>query len=235
MKTQKTYCFFTAALLLILFLVIIPSHQSISAENNENQENQTQSVSLEKEMQYPIHKDITATVFWVGEGSSSANWYISNEESAWDENWMQSFGGEDTPEDRDGYYPDGFTPKENPFYFALPYNDFNDRGIRKDNSVQVYWKDEKNYTREESMLKNRWIIIMTDTQWEDTGPFEYDDVDYVFGTNKPKNTFNQHAGLDVSPAVRDYLKLTGIDKVDWQFVDFGDVPEGPWKVIITSS
>lgn len=32
--------------------------------------------------------------------------------------------------------------------------------------------------------------------------------------------------MDVSPAVRDYLGLSGIDKVDWQFVEFEDVPEG---------
>jgi hypothetical protein len=30
---------------------------------------------------------------------------------------------------------------------------------------------------------------------------------------------NPYAGLDVSPAVRDYLSLNGLDICDWKFVD----------------
>ena len=36
------------------------------------------------------------------------------------------------------------------------------------------------------------------------------------------------AGLDVSPAVRDYLGLKANDVTDWRFVDFNEVPRGPW-------
>jgi hypothetical protein len=39
---------------------------------------------------------------------------------------------------------------------------------------------------------------------------------------------NQGAGLDVSPAVRDYLGLKGKDVCDWKFVEARDVPNGPW-------
>ncbi|NPA95620.1 MAG: endo alpha-1,4 polygalactosaminidase [Thermodesulfobacteria bacterium] len=39
---------------------------------------------------------------------------------------------------------------------------------------------------------------------------------------------NDNAGIDVSPAVRDYLALEDIDKVNWQFVDFDAVEPGPW-------
>jgi hypothetical protein len=35
--------------------------------------------------------------------------------------------------------------------------------------------------------------------------------------------------LDVSPAVRDYLRLQPTDTTDWQFVEARDVPPGPWK------
>jgi hypothetical protein len=35
-----------------------------------------------------------------------------------------------------------------------------------------------------------------------------------------------YAGLDVSPAVRDYLSLNGLDICDWKFVDHP--PAGPW-------
>jgi len=41
--------------------------------------------------------------------------------------------------------------------------------------------------------------------------------------------------LDVSPAVRDFLSLSDIDVVNWQFIDFSDVPDGPWTEIITTS
>ena len=39
---------------------------------------------------------------------------------------------------------------------------------------------------------------------------------------------NKGAGLDVSPAVRDYLGLQSTDVTDWKFVDFSEVPSGPW-------
>jgi hypothetical protein len=36
------------------------------------------------------------------------------------------------------------------------------------------------------------------------------------------------AGIDLSPAVRDFLKLRSGAKVEWRFVDERDVPHGPW-------
>ena len=72
-------------------------------------------------------------------------------------------------------------------------------------------------------------------KWEDVGPYETDDVNYVFGNGLPINKIDARAGLDVSPAVRDYLGLSGIDKTDWQFVPAASVPAGPWKNIITTT
>ena len=71
-------------------------------------------------------------------------------------------------------------------------------------------------------------------QWEDTGPFVEDDGDYVFGDAEPANHEFDGAGLDLSPAMRDYLGLKEHDYVDWQFVDYDDVPDGPWKDIVTT-
>ncbi len=160
--------------------------------------------------------------------------------SSWDEKWAEHFGGIDNPDERNGYNPADFTPSENPFYFALPYTDFGNSDRKRDANTTVYWANEKTWGENESMCKNRWIKIMTDNktayaQWEDSGPFNLDDSDYVFGTAKPNNSINNNAGLDVSPAVSDYLGLTGIDKTDWQFVDENDVPNGPWKKTITTS
>ncbi len=179
--------------------------------------------------QYPLHKDISVTIFWIGEEGSNENAYISNSQSAWDLNWIDHYGGIDDPSNRVGFYPKNFIPRENPFYFALPYNDFDENGNKKSNGFFC-----------EKICKNRWIKIINGNkiayaQWEDVGPFEEDDIGYVFGNDKPKNKINDNAGLDVSPAVRDYLGLKDIDKVDWQFVDIKDVPNGPWKDVITQS
>lgn len=192
-------------------------------------------------VQFPLHQGVTVSFFWVGEEADSDNQFITNVESAWDQNWQENFGGVDDPDKRRGHLPQNFTPLENPFYFALPYNDFNEQGARKPDAYDtVYWATEKKWGEHESMCKNRWIkIIHNDkaayAQWEDVGPFETDDASYVFGKSKPKSNINNNAGLDVSPAVRDYLGLDDLDIVDWQFVTEKDIPDGPWKEIITTS
>ncbi len=186
------------------------------------------------------HSNITSTVFWVGEEASSENGNISNVQSAWDENWLENYGGVDDPNDRDGYFPKKFWPKENPFYVALPFNDLNEYGIRKKRAIFIPWFSKyKNLSVYESILKDRWVkIIKNDkvayAQWEDVGPFGEDDYQYVFGTSLPENEANNQAGIDVSPAVRDFLALKDIDKVDWEFVEFEDVPPGPWLAVITN-
>jgi len=188
---------------------------------------------------YLLHKNITTTIFWIGEESSSENGYIPNLSSAWDDMWMQDYGGIDTPDKREGYHPAQFTPQENSFYFALPFNDFDANGERKaDLESYIPWSIAVDTNV--SVVKNRWIkIIKGDkvayAQWEDVGPFGEDDKEYVFAEAQPLNAINQHAGLDLSPALRDYLQLSDIDQVDWQFVDESDVAEGPWKEIITTS
>ena len=200
----------------------------------------TEHTKIEK-FTYSVHTNITATVFWIGEPGDADNGFIPNNSSAWDDLWLQHYGGVDDPNNRNGYFPANFTPHENPFYIALPYNDFYPNGTRKPDAYRVvYWADDKNWSNNESMCKNRWVKIWYNgkvvyAQWEDVGPFEEDDWEYVFGNATPKNTINDHAGIDVSPAVRDYLGLTGMNKVSWQFVDYSDVPDGPWKEIITTS
>jgi hypothetical protein len=47
---------------------------------------------------------------------------------------------------------------------------------------------------------------------------------YVFGMPN----VNHDAGVDVSPAVRDFLGLRSLDLIDWRFVEQADVPAGPW-------
>jgi hypothetical protein len=57
-----------------------------------------------------------------------------------------------------------------------------------------------------------------------------DHWEYVFGNEKPRPNADGGAGLQISPAVRDYLELSNIDVTDWKFVEAKDVPDGPWKI-----
>lgn len=223
-------------------VVVIKDLFSVRREAQDNENIATPAGTSRSQFKgtYPVHKDVTASVFWVGEQAGNSNDFISNKASAWDESWMEHFGGEDSPDNRNGYLPNGFTPKENPFYFALPYNDFDKDGNRKPQAFDiVYWAEDKKWSTSESICKNQWIKISKDglsvyAQWEDVGPFEENDGNYVFGKADPKNTEKSGAGLDVSPAVKDYLKLSGIDTVNWQFVAENDIPDGPWKRIVTT-
>ncbi|MFA7319534.1 MAG: hypothetical protein WC022_02975 [Parcubacteria group bacterium] len=190
---------------------------------------------------YPLHQNITVTTFWIGEDASGSNAFISNAKSAWDENWQVHYGGVDDPKNRNGFYPAAFIPEENPFYFALPYNDFDAGGNRKpDVNKIVYWAADGTWDASQSMLKNQWIKITKNgtavyAQWEDVGPFGENDSDYVFGNSTPQSSSNNNAGLDVSPAIETYLNLSGEDTVSWQFIKAADVPSGPWKDIVTTS
>ena len=111
------------------------------------------------------------------------------------------------------------TPKQNPFYLDLPLIDS---------------------SAEEPLgatAEGRGRLCYG--QIEDAGPAVYDDVDYVYGTARPKNTRFNGAGLDVSPALNGCLgfaELNGAnDRVSWRFVDAADVPAGPWTRLVTSS
>lgn len=184
-------------------------------------------------------RQVTTTVFWVGEPADADNGYIANAMSAWDDQWQDHYGGVDDPKNRNGYFPASFIPKENPFYIALPYSDLTDNGKRKPTAGNCPLSSNVALKRF-SWCKNSWIAITSHgktvyAQWEDVGPFETDDTAYVFGTKAPRNSYGARAGLDVSPAVRDYLGLSGVDTAQWMFISESDVPSGPWKQIITTS
>lgn len=219
----------------------VPAAKDVSVSQGD------QDVSLKPTQQavanskYPLHKNITTTYFWAGEEAGADNKNISNLPSAWDEQWVKHFGGVDDPNKRKGIFPAKFTPKENPFYFALPYNDFDSNGKRKKEVFSLIpWAGSKSWGKLESMCKNQWIKITKNgksayAQWQDVGPFKENDGAYVFGTSLPKSKINKNAGLDVSPAVKNFLGLSDIDKTDWQFIDAKNVPSGPWKQIVTTS
>jgi hypothetical protein len=186
---------------------------------------------------YPWKKEIVTTVFWIGEDASGNN-PVPNHASSWDKNWSRSYGGFDDPNPsrRRNYLPAKFMPRQNPFYCALPYNDKASTGHRPEAPRVVPWFKEAYQGPAVSVCKSRWIAIRKGNrtvyaQWEDAGPFRTDHWQYVFGNERPKPNLNKGAGLDVSPAVRDYLGLQETDVTDWRFVDFSEVPRGPWAVL----
>ncbi len=186
----------------------------------------------------PGTKLTRASIFWVGEAADESNAFIPNDKSAWDTQWQERYGGIDSPDDRCSYHPCAFTPQENPFYFALPYNDLDARGQRKASAEKIPWF--QSYQNEKTVLKNRWVSITFEgttcyAQWQDVGPLKTDDFAYVFGNGQPTNTFGVKAGIDVSPAVRDCLGMRTNEIVAWKFVADHQVPPGPWKEIVTSS
>ena len=184
---------------------------------------------------HPWKNNIVTTVFWVGERPTQNN-PVPNCKSSWDVRWARNFGGYDNPDPRSrrGYLPASFIPRQNPFYVALPYNDVS-KGLTKPEAPRVIpWFREAFVEAGQSVCKGRWVVVRGRTreayaQLEDCGPFRTDHWQYVFGNQRPLPNLNQAAGLDVSPAVRDYIGMRGgKDVVSWRFVEFREVPRGPW-------
>ena len=200
-----------------------PSQARVVAENPEPWEAKL----------YPWHHQINATVFWVGELPTPRN-PTPNTASSWDQHWVRSFGGYDDPQRRKGFAPAGFAPKLNPFYIALPYNDMGKDGRHRAEVAEMipwFWSAYRGPSI--SVCEDRWVAIhhrgrICFAQWKDVGPFRTDDWQYVFKGRKPRPNPNGNAGLDVSPAVRDFLGLPGSGRVDWRFVEDQEVRDGPW-------
>jgi hypothetical protein len=191
---------------------------------------------------YPWKTHVTCTIFWIGESAGERN-PTPNRKSSWDQQWSANFGGYDDPDPANRiinhtsgeFRPKGFVPKLNPFYIALPYNDVQSSSSHKPEAARVIpWFARMHPEPGKSVCKGRWIQIYRSGrscygQWEDCGPWETDDWEFVFGTKPPKTKQNGAAGIDLSPAIRDYLGLKSGAKVHWRFVEAAQVPYGPWK------
>ncbi|MBV8279977.1 MAG: hypothetical protein JO170_32575 [Verrucomicrobia bacterium] len=157
---------------------------------------------------------ITATVFWVGEPPTVSD--PGNLVSAWDQNWLES------------------ARNQNSFYIALPYNDVANGHTKAEAKNVIPWF-KQTYVRDgQSVLKDHWVAIRKGAkicyaQWEDVGPFQVDHWQYVFGNERPHPNRNKDAGIDVSPAVKEYLGMSGIDSCDWRFVSENEISQGPWN------
>ena len=205
--------------------------------SDDTPDSQTVSVaaspSSTRNRSFQWKRNIVTTVFWIGEAPTRNN-PVPNTKSSWDGLWVSTFGGVDSPMHRKGLLPMGFVPSANPFYVALPYNDISKTGTKPEARLVVPWFPETFVRNGTSVLKGRWLAVrhgdrIAYAQWEDCGPFRTDHWQYVFGNERPRPNLNGGAGLDVSPAIRDFLGLSGKDLCDWSFVDVEDVPAGPWR------
>src|SRR5258707_5464333 len=161
---------------------------------------------------------------------------VSNVKIAWILLGISSCGADNHPNRFDGivFTPLLSPPRQNPFYIALPYNDIQNHHTRAEAAGVIPWFKTSFIRDGQSVCKGRWVAVrhgnsVCYAQWEDVGPFATEHWKYVFGNERPRANRNHDAGLDVSPAVRDYLGLRGLDTCDWKFVDFRWVPPGPWK------
>jgi hypothetical protein len=193
--------------------------------------------SRETEARYPWKTAIPTTIFWIGE-QPTANNPTPNHKSSWDPNWAANYGGTDHPDPELrtwDFCPRAFRPGLNPFYVALPYNDIvNSKQTKPEAARVIPWFKDTFQRQGSSVCKGRWVAIRYGkrtcyAQWEDCGPFNTNDWRYVFGSQRPKTTNNGGAGLDVAPAVRDYLGIGSGALCDWRFVDLDEVPDGPWR------
>ncbi len=181
-------------------------------------------------------ENIVTTIFWCGEKPTQNN-PTPNNKSSWDTKWQESFGGYDDPNPASrawDFRPKGFIPGQNTFYIALPYNDIASWNNPRADQKLIPWYRERYKHDGRTILKGQWIAIRYGSricyaQWEDVGPFETTDFDYVFGDARPRTKGNKGAGLDVSPAVRDFLGLRSGGLADWRFVELDEVPAGPWR------
>ncbi|MBV9922643.1 MAG: hypothetical protein JOY78_17575 [Pseudonocardia sp.] len=209
---------------------------------------------------YPLHASIVATTFWVGEVFDPTAPDGSQVISTYDSSWYAHYGGCDgiiaggacRTERRiaaNGFFPRHMTPKENPFYLDLPFDDLNSQIAFRERASVIPWANDPGYAGHArdpnfSYMKNRWVLISHRGrtcygQVEDAGPGQYNDARYVFGSHnaRPANRRYGNAGMDVSPALNGCLGFAELDgdsdRVNWRFVDSSNVPSGPWKRRIT--
>ena len=221
-----------------IMLLVISACKSMAKTGSEEKDRGAKRHKAESgRREYYLHRDIMTTYFYVGEHEPTRRGILDNRSSAWTGNWVGSFGDVDHPEKRDGYFPEGFIPNENPFYVALPYNDLTSNGYKENVRNIIPWVEEHTYREKawpNSLCKNRWIRIIYKervcyAQWEDVGPYETDDWQYVFGGSRPKNSRGNGAGLDISPACLYYLGMTDNGLVHWQLSIRRMYLKGPGK------
>ena len=154
---------------------------------------------------YPWHTDIVATTFWVGEvfdanasDGSQVDLDLRQQVVGTLRRLRRRRRGRRVPYRRarsadNGYFPRQMTPRENPFYLDLPFDDINNSTAFAQRGSVVPWAHEPGLSsragdRSVSFMKNRWVKLKRGDricygQIQDAGPGVYDDAAYVFGSD----------------------------------------------------
>ena len=135
------------------------------------------------------------------------------------------------------------TPRQNPFYLDLPFDDINNPTAFAQRGSVVPWAHEPGLSgragdRSVSFMKNRWVKISEATgsatarsRTPGRATTTTRRTSSAATTDGPKNSRYNGAGMDVSPALNGCLAFADLngadDRVDWRFVDDADVPAGP--------
>jgi hypothetical protein len=204
-------------------------------------------------------KSAIASTFYIHEPAGSSNAGISNVPTAWDDLASKDYGvpdgwgpinGVSGPTfKRRGLCPAAGIPKEGLAYVAIQVVDHDGRIYKKAFPWVKYaarflpqlrkFKDG-HFADWQSPFKNLWVEVhyhglVAYGQVEDTGPSKFTDgraadFPYVFGRARhTKNRYGLHAGIDLSPALTDYLGTDGGARVTWRIIPSDLVPNGWWK------
>ena len=159
-------------------------------------------------------KKTITTIFWVGEGATEDNGYIHNKSSYWDENWMKSYGGVDSPTHRKGDLPAAFTPKQNPFYIALPFAEVDGDGNLKEAAKKIPGFGENHGPLTEiAGLKSATRGSRASPSGRMSGPLRRRRfrLGVSAARSSPRTRGGLKAGLDISPAAAQYLGVEDSD------------------------
>ncbi len=202
--------------------------------------------------QWDLHFSGVATQMLPAKAAGCAGSYAGGCDGVWS-------GGKCATEKRtaaNGYFPSAMTPRENPFYLDLPFDDLNDPTAFAQRCQVIPWAKQIDPAGAHcsdgnfSYMKNHWVKIVGPNgntcygQIEDAGPSHgslYHDAAYVFGSTDARPVQGQFndAGMDVSPALNGCLGFAELDgendHVTWQFVDALNVPAGSWTKVVTTS
>ena len=222
---------------LVLFwlaiFIAIPAFAQIAVVSDKDTPRVGKSSASRGARPFPWKTNIVTTVFWIGEQPGGNN-LVPNRTSAWDKQWTKSYGGFDDPNPahRRNSFRQNLYRSRTLFTARCPTTTKHilATGPRR---LALFRGFKRRTKVRQFPSKDRWVAIrkgnrVAYAQWEDAGPFRTDHWQYVFGNERPKPNLNQGAGLDVSPAVHDYLGLKQTDVTDWRFVELGEVPHGPW-------
>ena len=165
-------------------------------------------------LRYPWKTNIVTTVFWIGEQPTANNPVPNNEKFLGCELDLQlrRLRQPGCLESRATTSRSLSSRGRIRFMCALPYNDVTHGQFKPEAALVIPWF-KQSYTEpgqiglQGSLARDPQRQSVCYAQWEDCGPFRTDHFQYVFQNERPKPNLNRGAGLDVSPAVRDYLGL----------------------------